>query len=82
MAVGVVPVSATRPGVDRSGPWVGARCERKDAAMARATPVTGTRTPHRHARPVAAGGWRRAALGLCVGALAGVLAARVLPGPR
>ena len=30
-------------------------------------------TPRRHARPVAAGGWRRAVLGLGVGVLAGAL---------
>lgn len=40
------------------------------------------RTPHEHARPVAAGGWRRAVLGLVVGAVAGALLARVLPGER
>jgi hypothetical protein len=36
-------------------------------------------------RPVAAGGWRRAVLGLAVGAVAGALVALVLPreeGPR
>jgi hypothetical protein len=38
------------------------------------------RTPRRHARPVAAGGWRRAALGLGVGAIAGALLSRVLEG--
>lgn len=40
------------------------------------------RSPQHHARPVAVGGWRRAALGLGVGAIAGALLARVLPGER
>jgi hypothetical protein len=37
------------------------------------------RGPQGHARPVAAGGWRRAVLGLAVGALAGVVVTTVLP---
>jgi hypothetical protein len=50
--------------------------------MSPAWPRAEVRSPHLHARPVAAGGWRRAALGLCVGAIAGTLLSRVLPEER
>ena len=39
----------------------------------------GEMDPERHARPVAAGGWRRAVTGAAVGVAAGLLLGLVLP---